>query len=131
MSNIQHYQLVTANLHVASYTVADEAARLALAGTFIAADRGKLIQQLDDGTVWKCVAAGIVVFEGNNLSGEGVSVDSDGTVTVTLGDTDGIQKLNVADVNGNTLFSVDSAGALNIVCHDNEVVCHDNEVVLT
>ena len=131
MANVQHYAMTTANLHVACYTVADAAARSALAGALISADRGKLLLQLDEGTVWQCTAAGEVVHIGQNSYGEGYSVDADGTATIKLGDAAGVQKFRVVDNNDNVILEMDSAGVSNIVCHDDEVVCFDDEVVLS
>jgi len=125
-----HHEQVLHQLHVACHEVADNAARLVLEATLVAGDKGYLVIQVDDGTVWQCVAAATLVFIGNNLSGEGYSVDGSGTVTIKLGDAAGAQAFEVADVNDVVLFQVDSSGALNIVCFDNEVVCFDNEVVL-
>ncbi len=49
------------SLHVAAHTVADEAARLVAEAALVAADRGLLIQQLDDGTLWYCDAAASLI----------------------------------------------------------------------
>lgn len=131
MANVQHYSMETANLHVACYTVADSAARAALAGALTSSDRGKLLLQLDEGTVWICVSAGVVVNIGQNSYGEGCSVDADGTVTVKLGDASGVQKFRLVDNYNNVIFEMDSAGQSNIVCHNDEVVCYDDEIVLS
>ena len=107
-----HHELVEHQLHVAAHAVADNAARVALEATLVAADRGYLVLQLDDGTVWQCVAAGTLVFVGNNLSGEGYSVDSSGTVTIKLGDAAGAESFILTDSGDATVFEIDSNGVI-------------------
>lgn len=53
----RHKDQVTTGLHVACYTVADETARNTLETSLVAADRGHIILQLDDGSLWRCTAA--------------------------------------------------------------------------
>ncbi len=47
-----------------------------------------------------------------NASGEGASVDADGTLTVKLGDNAGTEKLSVTDSDDAEVASVDSDGVL-------------------
>ena len=105
-----HHEQVLHQLHVASHTVADNAALVALEATLVADDVGYLVIQVDDGTVWQCVAAATLKFIGNNLSGEGYSVDGDGTVTIKLGDAAGAQTFTLTDSADATVFEIDSNG---------------------
>jgi hypothetical protein len=45
-----------------------------------------------------------------NASGEGVSVDADGTVTIKLGDNAGVEKVSITDSGDNEVLSITSEG---------------------
>ena len=53
----EHSDMAGDNLHVAARTVADDAARLAAEAALTTSERGLLIMQLDEGTLWACTAA--------------------------------------------------------------------------
>ena len=53
----RHADQTGAHLHVASRTVADNAARLVAEAALIAADIGMQIEQVDNGSLWYCTAA--------------------------------------------------------------------------
>lgn len=109
-----HHEQVLHQLHVACHEVADNAAKVALAATLVGDDIGYLVIQVDDGTVWQCVAAATLVFVGNNLSGEGYSVTGAGTVTIKLGDAAGVQDLILTDSADVSILNIDSDGHVTI-----------------
>ena len=126
-----HHEQVLHQLHVACHEVADNAAKVALEATLVAADKGYLVIQVDDGTVWQCVAAATLVFIGNNLSGEGYSVDGDGTITLKLGDAAGAEKVSITDSADAEQWACDSNGIItgNVPDHLHAGVAGDGEQI--
>ena len=130
---LEHADLVTTNLHVATYTVADAAARIALATTLTADQVGLFVYQEDTDHLYVCDAITSLVDLGTLITLDDhlhVGVAGDG------GQLEADEALLATDITEGYVPTADGADAVawqpvsyEIVCFNNEVVVFDDEVV--
>ncbi len=93
----EHKNLVTTNLHVACYTVADAAARVTLEAALVSAQVGLFVYQEDTDHIYVCSAAATLVDLGTTVTledhdhsgdaGDGGQLEADDALILTGGTT--------------------------------------------